>query len=474
MCSIGRVTASAPYRGARQMAGGLDLDDQVLDPSWSWVVPIDQPQYRLVKALFERQTEFQDSTFYDISTWTMPLAFGTVSTRLSTAQMSSGLVGDPIDIVTLPTGRFTPDSEAYAYLFEWSSYFAPRALYRLLEEGFHPRVATRTFQAETLEGPRDFSLGTIIVPAADESRRADLEELLELAAKQDAIDVWATRSGLTSDGVDLGSPAIWPLSEIRPLLVSGPGTSSYEVGEAWYLLDHRFGIAVSLVERDSLGSIDLGDYTHVMMVDGSYDDLDEGATSALRKWVSSGGVLVATKNAAVWAGDVLMGEPAPEGETSGDGTGAVDISSPSAETPEPEGERRRYGDFDHERAAQLLSGAIFEVELDRTHPMAFGFSSDRLPVFRNSTMLLEDSDNPYERVAIYAEEPRLSGYVSDEKLAEFGGQPAILVSKLGDGTVVQMADNPNFRAFWYGTSKLYLNAIFLGQIVESTSSPSDW
>ena len=114
------------------------------------------------------------------------------------------------------------------------------------------------------------------------------------------------------------------------------------------------------------------------------------------------------------------------------------------------------------------------MALDLTHPMAFGYVSDRLPVFRNSTLSLDNSEDPYERVAVYTDVPLLSGYISDEQLAELPGEAAVLVSRLGQGTVVRMVDNPNFRAFWYGTSKLYLNAIFLGSSVDRTSPPGDW
>jgi hypothetical protein len=77
-------------------------------------------------------------------------------------------------------------------------------------------------------------------------------------------------------------------------------------------------------------------------------------------------------------------------------------------------------------------------------------------------------------VAVYRTEPLLSGYVSAARLAEIGGRDALRATRLGSGTVILMADNPNFRAFWYGTSKLYLNAILFGPIIETTTPPADW
>ncbi len=50
------------------------LDRQVLAKNSTYYVPLAQPQYRVIKALFEQQTRFQDNSFYDISGWTLPLA----------------------------------------------------------------------------------------------------------------------------------------------------------------------------------------------------------------------------------------------------------------------------------------------------------------------------------------------------------------------------------------------------------------
>jgi hypothetical protein len=42
-----------------------------------------------------------------------------------------------------------------------------------------------------------------------------------------------------------------------------------------------------------------------------------------------------------------------------------------------------------------------------------------------------------------------------------------VATSYGSGKVIVMTDNPNFRAFWYGTNKLFLNAIFFGSTILS-------
>src|SRR5690606_2668126 len=61
----------------------LTAGEQTFKPGTSFVVPADQPQFRLINALFEKRTTFTDSLFYDVSTWTLPLAFNLPYAELS-------------------------------------------------------------------------------------------------------------------------------------------------------------------------------------------------------------------------------------------------------------------------------------------------------------------------------------------------------------------------------------------------------
>ena len=63
----------------------------------------------------------------------------------------------------------------------------------------------------------------------------------------------------------------------------------------------------------------------------------------------------------------------------------------------------------------------------------------------------------------YSNDPLVSGYISEEKTAENKNTASIIARRQGRGHVVLFADNPSFRAFWYGTDGLLLNAIFFGQ-----------
>ncbi len=134
-------------------------------------------------------------------------------------------------------------------------------------------------------------------------------------------------------------------------------------------------------------------------------------------------------------------------------------------------ERLPYDQLEQDRAAKLISGAIFEVEIDVTHPLAYGYRRPILPVFRNREVFLAPERDPYVTVAAYSQEPLLSGYVSSENLARLRGTPALTARRQGRGVIVRMADDPSFRAFWYGTDKLLMNAIFFSPVLDDTARP---
>ena len=109
------------------------------------------------------------------------------------------------------------------------------------------------------------------------------------------------------------------------------------------------------------------------------------------------------------------------------------------------------------------------MEIDRTHPLAFGLPREKLPVFRNHRLFLRAEPNRYNTFGVYSQSPLLSGYISSENHHELMGSPALLADRLGRGAVVRLLDPPNFRSYWYGTNRLLLNALFFGRILDNTS-----
>ncbi|MBT3604733.1 MAG: zinc carboxypeptidase, partial [Candidatus Latescibacteria bacterium] len=422
---------------------------QTFAPGSAYVIPTNQPQFRLLTAMFERRTTFQDSLFYDVSAWTLPLAFNMPFAELTSS--SQEVIGDRISPSVMPQGRLIGDANAYAYAFEWKGYYAPRALYRLQEAGVMTKVATQPFRIQTAEGTRIFDYGTILIPMGiQQIAPQNIARLLDLAIQEDAIEVYAFETGLATSGISLGSPNFAALQKPEIAILVGDGTTSYNAGEAWHLLDQRYDMDVSLIETRHLNSTMLTRYNTVIMAGGSYSTLDSTKRSTLKEWARMGNTVVAYDSAARWA---------VQNKFVNTTFVQKDIKKTS--------DSRTYINASSDRGAQVIGGAIFQVKIDRTHPLSYGYTSDTLPVFRRGTAFLELTKNPYATPFRYTGRPLLSGYISNQNLVQLQNSAAVIAGKQGQGRVILMTDNPTFRAYWYGTQKLLANALFFGPVINN-------
>ncbi|TVQ09340.1 MAG: zinc carboxypeptidase [Balneolaceae bacterium] len=434
----------------------VTIDGQRFGSGEAWVVPTEQPQYRFLTSLFEKRTTFTDSLFYDISTWTLPLAFNIPYAELRGRAWNSNLLGEKLDQPTFPSAIFYNITDPYAFVFEWDGYYAPRALNRLLEKNVRVKVAARPFAAATVNGRRDFTYGTIMVATGIQDRigRVELNRIMQTIADEDAIDVYALETGLSLDGIDLGSPNFNTLRKPEMMVVVGSGVSAGEAGEIWHQYDQRYNIPVSMVDIDVFNSADLDRYNTIVMVNGNYNRIGSGTIERLRRWVSSGGTLIAQKSAARWA----VNNNLAKASFNGSGDDDNDNGDQSA-TPKP------YIDAALNRGAQVIGGSIFEARLDLTHPLSYGYRRQLMSVFRNSTLIMESPTSPYAAPLRYTSSPLLSGYISSQNLDRLRDSSGIVVSGTGSGRTILMTDNPHFRAFWFGTNKLFANAVFFGHTI---------
>ena len=124
--------------------------------------------------------------------------------------------------------------------------------------------------------------------------------------------------------------------------------------------------------------------------------------------------------------------------------------------------RYSYSEKEARDPINVIGGAIFSGDLDITHPIGFGYTHENIAIHKNTTSLLPRSKNPYATVIAYNDAPIISGYASETNQQKLKNTPALIADRRGKGSIILFADDPNFRATWYGTNKLFLNAIFLG------------
>jgi hypothetical protein len=413
----------------------------------SYIVPADQPQYRLIKAMFETRTTFQDSLFYDISAWTYPMAFGVDFMALNSRIVNLANVS-PVDKSSFAQapGKVIGTAGAYQYAMEWSDYYAPKAAYQLLKAGLLVRVATKEFS--TAAG-KTFGRGTLLIDKgesglADQAFFSKLEEVARFAH----VDIHALTTGYTQ-GANLGSTFMLPLKTPTIALLVDGGVDSGEAGEIWHLLDQRMQMPVTLLPLESVSGTNLDRYSVILMADGSYGQLGQSGAAALKTWVSKGNTLVAKGGALRWLAQNEIGN----------------FTFRKVDNAE-KGLQKNYADFENATGAKQTFGAIFKSTLDTTHPIGYGYTSSELFTFRNDNFFLEPSENPYANPLVYTANPLASGYLHPSNLPGVQESAVIRVAGQGRGRIIGFADNPNFRAFWFGTNKLFMNSIFFGQVID--------
>jgi hypothetical protein len=417
----------------------------------SYIVPADQPQYRLIKAMFETRTTFQDSLFYDISAWTYPMAFHLDFMALNSRILNLASVTQvDRDNFSLSPGKVLGSAGAYQYALEWSNYYSPKAAYQLMRAGFLVRLANAEFS--TQEG-KTFRRGTLLIDKGESGldNAAFFSKLQEIAASAN-VDIHAITTGYTG-GANMGSTFMVPLKVPQIALLVDGGVDSAEAGEIWHLLDQRMKMPVTLLPVSSVTMANLDRYNVILMADGRYGSLGKSGAEKLREWTAKGGTLVAKGGALHWLAQNEIGN----------------FTFREVDNTE-KGIQKSYADYESANGAKGTFGAIFKANLDLTHPIGYGYAEKEIYTFRNDNFFMEPSSNPYANPLVYTDDPLASGYLHPSNLPGIKESAVIRVSSVGRGRIIGFADNPNFRAFWFGTNKLFMNSIFFGQVIDGATA----
>ena len=400
----------------------------------SYAVPKNQRQHRLINAMFEKRTKFKDSLFYDVSAWTLPLAFNLDYNQ----DIPTDKVGEKITTLTKPAAN-APKYSEYGYVMQWHDYYTPKALNMLLKKGIRAKVGMTPFTSQN----KEYDYGTILIPVQNQDLSSkDIAKAVEEIVAQTGVTIDPANSGQTQK-INLGSNQFKALKLPKVAMLVGDGINPYDAGEIWHLFDQRYDMRITKLDTKNFGRVDISKYTDIIMPATRGNALNKDAAKKLKKWVQNGGTLIGYKSAGKW----LEKNEFMKMTFKSNKTTATDISFE---------QRSNYN------GAQYIGGAIFQTTLDRSHPIAFGYKNKSLPVFRNTTLFVEADKNSYNNPIKYTASPLLSGYISLPNLELLKNTVPFKKAKLGRGNILYFTDNTNFRAFWYGTNKLLMNAIFFG------------
>ena len=424
--------------------------DATFEKGRSFSVSLNQPQQVLIQAIFNKQLSFADSLFYDISSWTMPLAYG-----IPYKESAGTSAGKKIEQATILEGDIVGGKSNYAYLFAWDEFYAPRALHELQQAGLVTKVATNRFDIPVQGSNKKFDYGSILIPVAMQPFPADkVFEIIRNSAKNNGLTFYGMQSGVSMNGSDLGSSKFISLTKPRAAMLVGAGVNALDAGEIWHLMDQRMNIPASHLEIPQFNRTDLSRYNTLIMVSGNYNELNK---EKLKSWIQGGGELIVLEEAINWAAD----------------NGISNVKFKKIKSPADSSGRLPYVQREQVEGAQQMNGSIFGAEVDLTHPLAYGYHTKTVSMFKPNRVFMEKPKSPYAAPFYYGNSPLQSGYISRENADAIKNSAAVIVNTVGAGRVINISENISLRGFWLGGTKLLMNAFFFGRIIDAGSARSE-
>ncbi|MFY0688593.1 MAG: zinc carboxypeptidase [Cyclobacteriaceae bacterium] len=409
------------------------------------VISTNQPKGVFANVLFEPETFVKDSLTYDITAWAVPYFYGIDAYATKTA-----LSVNKKDDTPAFEAQETP-ANSYAFLFKWNNMEDARLLADLLKSGVKVRFTERSFTANS----KVYDPGTLIVARRDNSSFGEnFEQKITHIANQSKRKFDVIESGYMDRGPDIGSSDIRYLKQPKVAMLAGEGTSVLDYGSAWYYMEQELKYPFSALNSDDLSRADLDQFDVLIMTEGRYSNFRDSHLSKISDWVRAGGKLILI-------GDAIR--KFADSDHSGiskfnDSDEKRSFEKANEKTKEAE-KRTPYANRDREYVKKIVPGAIFKVEMENTHPLAFGYdnvyfslktSSDRYGLLESNNVGVINSKSDH-----------ISGFAGAEVKDRVGNSLIFGVESKGRGDIVYMVDNPLFRAFWYDAKLLMANAIFL-------------
>ena len=398
----------------------------------SFVVPLNQEKFKVIQAIFNKQKKFTDSTFYDVSSWTIPLAFDVNFEKISDINLIGKVIENDKKIIIKNLKKAD-----YAYLFETHGYYYPKALYKLLDYGLRTKVSMKKFKINN----KSFDYGTIMIPTHNQNLNPnEIHKILSEVSVTSELNIYGTNTGASQEGIDLGSRNFKTIKKPKIGLLVGDGVRSYDAGEIWYIMDRQYNIPITKIDTRILERLNLEKYTHFIFPSFT-GDLSSKTLNKIKSWIEKGGTLILYREAIKWAKrNHLIEIEIIENELIAENVDFVD--------------RTNF------KKAQSISGAIFKANLDRTHPINFGIENNSISLFRNTDIFIKPDNESYNNPIKYDKNPLISGYTSKENLKTLSNTVPFKIQSIENGRVIIMTDNTNFRGYWIGTQHFLANMIF--------------
>ena len=404
-----------------------------------------QPKSRFITTVFEPTSNLSDSVTYDITAWNLMYAYNLDAYAL-TERINVGKPYHPA-----PAENVATTGKPYAFIFKYQSTQDVALLASLMQTNVKVRSAEKSF---VVDG-QTFQPGSLIVTRRNNEDIHDFDNTVITLAKEFNRKIFTATTGFVEQGKDLGSGDLNYLKTPEIAMLFGEQTSPLSSGEIWHFFEQQIYFPITQIGSEYFKKVDLKRYDVLIVPEGSYSLFDDSMLEYLSSWVTNGGRLILISNAMnsfVDKKGFELKKYATETEKN--------MAELRAKERQENEEFPRYDEVERKQVSDNISGAIYKVQLDNSHPVAFGM--------RNTYYTLKNHERRFAFLANGWNVGYLKGPVKPvQGFAGFKANRALENSLLvgveekGQGEIIYFVDNPLFRSFWEDGKMLFANAVFM-------------
>lgn len=431
-------TASGNGKGYNYATG---KDENFSFSSGDIIINTNQPKGTLLKVLFEPKSKLVDSATYDITAWSVPYAFG-LTAYASRDKISAGPGNTGSEAVQNA-------STTYGYVIRWNGVSAVKFAGDLLRKKILLRYEEQPFDVDG----QHFDCGSLLVlRTANRAWGDNLFPTVKAMADAAGVQLYPITTGFVDKGHDFGSDKVHPLRAPRVALLTGEGVNAGTAGEVWHLFDKELNYPITLINAADVDNSVWKEMDVLIMVGGSYKFLsDKALLEAFKDWISNGGRVVAMEGGVQALARAELGLKIKKEDAGGD---------EKSEDSNIYASLKKFEDRERDFLPNTIPGSIYKVELDNTHPLAYGYPGYYY------TLKLDDAVYEYLKsggwnVGVIRKDNQVAGFVGSRLKEKMKDGVIFGVVPKGSGSITCLTDDVLFRDFWENGKLLFCNAVFL-------------
>ena len=411
-----------------------------MDMTNALVVSTNQPKGKMVKVLFEQDAKLSEPLTYDITAWSLPYAYGLeciASTNLISADRSN-----PNSKVI---NQVAPRATLAGYVLKWNSLNDASFLAEILQNDIKVRFSEKPLK---IKG-ENFERGCLIITKSDNRSREDFTETVTKLANKHGRTLYASTTSFSDNGIDFGSSNVKIINKNRIAVLRGNGTSSLSYGSIWHFMEKQLKYPITSIDTDDFSTDMLQKFDVLVLPSGWYKRiLNDSTLKELKTWIRDGGKVIAI-------GSALR---------SFEGKDGFDLKKNEKEDEEDDKKEESklipYDQRERSQVKDFITGSIYKVKIDASHPMAFGYEDVyySLKQGNDSYSFLE---NGFNVGYIKGEAESFSGFSGKDAKAGLKNSLIFGEAPMGRGSVVYFVDDVLFRSFWENGKLFFVNSLFL-------------